>query len=92
MIAEELWNRAVEVLQRNAVHTPASCVHGPYTKGPNPAGESCRVYPLSPNLPDHKNPLRGVPGARSRQSRARGGAEPPAPIQEGAFTANEAMH
>jgi hypothetical protein len=39
---------------RDKRHTPASCVHNPRTKGPNPACEGCRVSPLSPNLPDPK--------------------------------------
>jgi hypothetical protein len=43
---------------RDKRHTPASCVHNPRTKGPNPACEGCRVFPLSPNLPDPK--VRGL--------------------------------
>ena len=43
---------------RDKRHTPASCVHNPRTKGPNPACEGCRVFPLSSDLPDPK--VRGL--------------------------------
>jgi hypothetical protein len=43
---------------RDARHTPASCVHNPRVGVPNLACEGCRVYPLSPNLPDPK--VRGI--------------------------------